>query len=847
MPCNNAACRISAGPLRTGRISAAHTGTIGRKFSRINPASCRLSPAPMRRLLPLLIVLAAALPARAQTAYQAPPPELARLIDAPATPGVSLSPDGRTMLVTEQPGLPPIAEVAGPEVRLAGLRINGPSRAGGATGLRLRTTDGQERAVSGLPPSPRLRSMRWSPDSRRVAFTHESAEGGIALYVLDVAAARARRVGTFRLNEALGSGYAWLPSSDGFIVRMIPATRPARPADGAVPAGPVVQETAGRAAPAPTYQDLLASPTDEAAFEHFGTAQTARVGLDGRVTPLGTPGLVARIDPSPDGRFVLVETVTRPFSYLVPLGRFPRTVDVLDARTGARVHRFAELPLRENVPVASGSVPTGPRSVDWRADAPATLVWVEALDEGDGRKQASERDRVFMLAAPFTGRPTTLATLPLRYAGIQWGNGQLALVNESWTATRKARTYRVAPDAPGAPTVVFDRSYEDRYGDPGSPMMDDTPQGTRVLRLTDGALWLVGNGASPEGDRPFLRRMDLATGQTTEVFRSTGEVYERPVTFLPDGRLLITSETPNDPPQYVALDLRTGRRVAMTNFAHPYPELRGMRKERITYRRADGVPLSAMLYLPSGYDAQRDGPLPAFVWAYPAEYKSADAAGQVTGSPYRFDRISVQGALPFVLRGYAVLDNAAMPIVGEGDREPNDTFVDQLRMNAEAVIGEGVRRGVVDSSRVGVGGHSYGAFMTANLLAHTNLFRAGIARSGAYNRTLTPFGFQNEQRTYWEAPGVYDSMSPFQNAARINEPILMIHGIADNNTGTYPIQSERLYNAIKGLGGTARLVMLPAESHGYAAKESLGHMLYEMDRWLERHVKNAPPRTQPRM
>ncbi len=803
-----------------------------------------------RLLLPFVALLVGGLPASAQTTYQAPPPELARLIDAPATPSVTLAPDGRMMLVADLPGLPPIADVSAPELRLAGLRINpatnGPSRATGATGLHLRTLDGRERAVTGLPANPRLRALRWSPDSRRVAFVHDSPSG-IALYVLDAATAQARRVGTFALNEALGSGYSWLPSSDGFIARLVPATRPALPAGGATPEGPVVQETAGRAAPAPTYQDLLASPTDEATFAHYATAQVARVTLAGAVTPLGTPGLVANADPSPDGRFVRVDLVQRPFSYLVPVGRFPVTVDVLDARTGARVHRLAEVPLRENVPIAAGSVPEGPRSIDWRADAPATLAWVEALDGGDGRRAADVRDRVLMLAAPFTGTPVTLATLPLRFGGIQWGTGAMALVSERWTPTRKARTYRVAPEAPGPLQPVFDLSYEDRYADPGTFMTDDTPQGTRVLKMDGGALWLAGAGASPEGDRPFLRRFDPATGQTTEVFRSAGTVYERPVSFLPDGRLLITSESPAAAPNYVALDLRTGARTAVTAFPNPYADLGTIRKERLDYRRADGVPLSAMLYLPPGYDAQRDGPLPAFVWAYPAEFKSADAAGQVSGSPYRFDRLSVQGALPFVLRGYAVLDNAAMPIVGEGTAEPNDTFVDQLRMSAEAVINEGVRRGVVDAQRVGVGGHSYGAFMTANLLAHTDLFRAGIARSGAYNRTLTPFGFQNEQRTYWEAPEVYDGMSPFQNAPKINEPLLMIHGIADNNTGTFPIQSERLYNAIKGLGGTARLVLLPAESHGYAAKESLGHMLWEMDRWLDRYVKHAPARTEPGM
>ena len=794
--------------------------------------------------------------APAQTApaggYRMPAPELARLVDAPGTPGIVVSPTGTSMVILDQSDAPSIAELSMPELRLAGLRMNprtnGPSRARAATGLRIGTTDasGTTRAVTGLPASARVRNVEFSPDGRRVAFTHD-ADDRIELWTMEVATARAQRVGTVAVNETLAGAFEWLPSSDGFLVPIVPATRPARPAETTTPSGPVVQETSGRAAPSRTYQDLLTSTTDEAMFAYVATAQPARVSLSGAVTPLGATGLVRRVAPSPDGRYVLTERIERPYSYLVPAGRFPLRIDVLDARTGAPVRTVATLPLQENVPVSFGSTTEGVRGVSWRADAPATLVWAEALDGGDGRREAAERDRVMMHAAPFTSAPVVLATLPYRFAGVTWGDDDFALVAESWQATRAVRVYRMAPSRPGVLTQMLAYSSEDRYGNPGQPVTRMTPQGTRVLRRdADGRLFMTGGGASAEGDRPFVRRFDPASGETVELFRSSGEAYESVVAMLDESRVLTQRETPTEPPNVWLRDLvRRTAPLQITAFAHPYPEFAAVRKERLAYRRADGVPLSATLYLPAGYDATRDGPLPTFVWAYPAEFKDAGAAGQVSGSPYRFTRIAASGAVPYVLRGYAVLDDASVPIVGEGAAQPNDTFIEQLVASMQAAIDEGVRRGVVDRGRVGVGGHSYGAFMTANLLAHSDLFRAGIARSGAYNRTLTPFGFQNEERTYWEAPAVYDRMSPFMNANRIDEPLLMIHGIADNNPGTFPIQSERLYNAVKGLGGTARLVMLPSESHGYAARESVLHMLWEMDTWLDRYVKSATPRPAP--
>lgn len=802
---------------------------------------------PLCRALILVLLLGLAAGAHAQDGYQTPPPELARLVDAPATPVLSLSPDRAHYALMTPSELPTIADLAQEELRLAGLRINprtnAPSRSGYYTALSLhRLDDAAERPVTGLPADARIGEVRWAPGGSALAFTLER-DDRLELWVADVATGAARRLFDGALNGVAGASYAWHPDGDRLLARRIPAARGAAPVRPAAPASPVIQESAGKAAPARTYQDLLETPYDEALFEHLLTSEIVLVGLDGRVQTVAPAGLYTRLDPAPGGGYVLVEERKRPFSYLVPWSRFPNTITVRALPGGEVAYTVAALPLQENVPTGFGSVPTGPRSVDWRADAPSTLVWVEAADGGDARAEAAVRDRVMMHAVPTRSAPLVLAELPMRYAGLQWApEGRYVLVNASWWATRQARTYLVDPDDPAAARLLFDYSSEDRYNHPGTPMTTPTPRGTQVLLTDDDGevLYLRSEGASPEGNRPVVRRLHLATGRADTLFQSAPPVYEEPVTLLDSRTLLTRRETVAEPPNYYVRDLAQGTTRALTAFAHPFPELKDVQKEFVQYERADGLPLSATVYLPAGYDARRDGPLPTFVWAYPREYKSLDAAGQVTDSPYRFNRVSYWGPVAFVTRGYAVVDNASMPIVGEGAAEPNDSFVRQLVQNAEAVIAMGREKGFLDPQRVAVGGHSYGAFMTANLLAHSDLFRAGIARSGAYNRTLTPFGFQSEERTYWEAPDVYNTMSPFMNAEKVNEPILLIHGMADNNSGTFPIQSERFYAALKGLGQTARLVMLPHESHGYRARESLLHMLWEMDRWLETYVKTPP-------
>ncbi len=792
--------------------------------------------------------------------YETPPKAIADLIDAPLTPAVSTSPDRAWMVLLEQPAYPPIDELSQPELRLAGLRINprtnGRSREWAYKGLTFkRISDGDsvpstpasrgiERAVTGLPDDPRITGVRWSPDSNRIAFAM-TRENGLELWIAEVDSGKAKKLTDATLNATLGIPYDWVSDSKTLLVRLVPEGRGAAPPEPLVPAGPIVQENIGRTAPARTYQDLLKNTHDEALFDHYMTSRVAAVRITGEIKPNGSPGIIADVSPSPDGKNVFVRTVVRPYSYIVPVFRFAHRAEIWDF-AGNLVRRVADNPVADEVPVDFSAVPTGPRSFSWRADAPNTLCWVEAQDGGDPKRPAEVRDKLVALSAPFKGEPTVLASTELRYGGVRWGSENLALVSESWWQNRKTRTWVVDPSAPEkSPVLLFDRSFEDRYADPGSPVMTESKYGTSVLMTADGdrSIFLSGQGASPDGDRPFLDRMKLESRETKRLFHSQSPHYESVAAVLdPDAGIVLTRrESITEPPNYFVRNLSDGRDRALTDFPHPTPQLVGVYKEMIQYERADGVKLTGTLYLPPGKKPE-DGPFPLLMWAYPQEFKSADAAGQVTDSPYRFVRTSPMSPLLWLMHGYAILDDPSLPIVGEGEAEPNDTYVEQLVAGARAAVDEVVRRGVADRDRIAIGGHSYGAFMTANLLAHCDLFRAGIARSGAYNRTLTPFSFQAEQRTFWQAPETYINMSPFSHAEKIKHPILLIHGEADNNSGTFPMQSERFYAALKGHGATTRLVMLPHESHGYRARESLLHAAWETTRWLDIYVKNAPTR-----
>ena len=781
--------------------------------------------------------------------YQTPPQAIADLLNAPPTPSISISPTKDWLLLGERTGFPSIEELAQPELRLAGLRLNprtnGKSRSGGAISFRLKNIQTQaEKAVIALPANALFQSVAWSPDGQKFAFTATTGKG-ISLWYVDVASATATQLTEAVLNDAVGSNFTWLSDSKTLIYKQIPAERGELPAAPLRPEGAIIQETTGKRAANRTYQDLLKNKYDEKVFEYYATSQLVRIGLDKQTQKLGTPAIYTGVVASPDAQYVLASYIVRPYSYLVPMSQFPLVQEIWD-KGGQKIKEINRLPLAEDIPKGFDAVRKGIRALNWRADKPATLAWVVALDEGDPAKEVPFRDQMYFLEAPFTVAPQASLQFPMRFQGISWGNGEIALTYEARWKDRKSVTSLFAPDKPMQPQqIIFDRSSEDKYSNPGSFLTQINAQGRAVLYIYNGKMFLNGDGASPEGDKPFLDEYDLKTRKTKRLWQSKAPYYENVIALVDAKKsIAITSrESKEENPNYFLTDWKAGKAVAITNFAHPYPQLKGIEKQIIKYKRKDGLDLQGSLYLPKGWK-KGDAPLPMLMWAYPDEFKSKDAAGQMQGSPYKFTGIFYGSPLYWVTQGYAILDDASMPIVGEGKNEPNDTFIEQLVANAEAPIKYLAEQGIIDPKRVAVGGHSYGAFMTANLLTHSNLFAAGIARSGAYNRTLTPFGFQSEERNYWEAPKVYFDMAPFSFADKMNKPLLLIHGEADNNSGTFPIQSERYYNALKGLGKIVRYVVLPHESHGYQAKESIMHMAWEMSQWLDKYVKNPKPATE---
>ncbi len=787
--------------------------------------------------------------------YQMPPKVIADLIDAPPTPGLSISPANDQLLLLERPNLPGIEEVAQEEMKLAGIRINprtnGSSRSGYYTGIRLKPLGkGAERAVSGLPEKAKIQNISWASDGSSIVFTNTVANG-LELWVVHIAKAEAKKLTGPVVNDAMpGNPFTWFSDNETIVFKKVPDGRGAPPVEDAKPGGPIIQVNEGKKAPVRTYQDLLKNAHDIALFKYYTTSQPVLMNVNtGQQRPFGKAGIVSGLSTSPDGNYLMLQTVHEPFSFIVPYRRFPLLVEIYDHQ-GKRVKEIADKPLAENIPKGFGAVAEGPRSFSWRNDAPATLSWVEAQDGGDPNKEATTRDQLFMLEAPFSGKPKKGTSFALRYGGVIWGSDDLAIAYEWWWKDRKVITSKWKPgQADPGKTIVFEHSWEDRYNDPGDFETQRNQYGRSVLMMANGGktLYLTGQGASPEGNRPFVDAFEIHTKEKNRLWRSEAPYYEYPISIIDKEKALVMTrrESKKERPNYFVRNLKNGNLDQVTFFENPYKALENVPKELIQYKRADGVELTGTLYLPAGYDKDKDGPLPVFMWAYPREFKSADAAGQVTDSPYEFIRLGWGSPLFWVTQGYAVFDDFGMPIIGEGEEEPNETFVEQLRSGAEAAIDHLVKMGVADRNRIAVGGHSYGAFMTANLLAHTDLFAAGVARSGAYNRTLTPFGFQSEERTFWEAPETYFSMSPFMHADKIKTPLLLVHGEADNNSGTFPMQSERFYGALKGHGANVRLVMLPHESHGYRARESIMHMLWEMTEWMDKHVKNKTVSAKP--
>jgi dipeptidyl aminopeptidase/acylaminoacyl peptidase len=776
-----------------------------------------------------------------------PGSDIASIVDAPATPIARLAPGGRFIALVHYEPHPPVAHLARPFLPLAGIRIDpalaGRQRARRLTGLSiLRLADGTQRALP-VPDGARVSAPTWAPDGRHLAFTVDE-NAGIAVWVADAETGTASRVPGLIVRDVLGGdpvtpGAAARWSRDGrsLIALGAPGEPPALPQ---VPIEPHIEETAGKRSQMATYQDLLRTSADEDAFEALATTIPLRVDpATGDQRQLGPPGLYRQLAESPDGAHLLVYRLRRPFSFRVPCFFFARTTEVWGA-TGGLERVVADLGVSDEVP--RQGVPEGPRQVSWEERAPASLNWVEALDGGDPIAPAAHRDRVMRLAAPFAGQPEP--AFDLRHRCVYWADldePHRILLIEHDRDRRWLTTWHCDLAAPERNRVLFDNSADDAYADPGTQLMTTNADGSRTVIQDGQAIYLRGEGATPDGDRPFLDRLDLASARTTRIFQSPTDCVEEVIGFIGGGRDDIVGwrQSPADPPNLFAAALDGSGRRQLTSWPDPHPQLTGLTKQLVTHDRGDGVLLSGMLHLPPGHRPGADGRLPLVIWAYPVDYGDAGTAGQVLGSSMRFTRLSGLEPAWFVLRGYAVLAAATIPVIGDPETM-NDTYIEQTCMAARAHIRALDELGIIDPARVAVGGHSYGGFMTANLLAHTDLFAAGIARSGAYNRTLTPFGFQTERRSFWEASEIYDRMSPFRYANKIAAPLLLIHGMQDNNPGTYTVQSQRLFQAVQGNGGTARLVLLPHESHAYLARESVLQVLGEQFGWLERWLGPQP-------
>ena len=796
--------------------------------------------------LSLLIILARII-AQENLNYQQPPNEILNLVDVKLPPRVLMDENKKYLVCIYRDAFKTIKELSEKEMRLAGLRINPKTNIGSRTNYykdikiaNLRRKKTVLRRVRGLPTEPRLANFIWSPDQTSIAFTNTTFHG-VELWVLNVSGGVVKKLTDAIVNANLGDAVNWYQDGKSLLVKLVPGNREEiTDSENVIPIGPRISTNDGKKAQNRTYQDLLKNRIDEHNFEQLALSEIHKVNLYGKKTLWQESDMYRNISFSPNGEFVMVTKIQKPFSYLVPYSRFPSKT-IIYTKSGDTVRTLVEVPLIEDLPKGFMAVRKGKRNFSWRNDKPSSVYYSIALDEGDPENKVSFRDEIFQLDAPFQGAPLSLIRTENRYYNILWCNDSVAVANDYWWNNRNTKSYLFNPLNPSdEPQIISDRNYQDRYSDPGNIVENRNQYGRYVLALKNGKIFFLGDGFTEQGQFPFLDQLNINTLEKKRLYES--EYTDRMETLqrydIGKDELLVRIQSPTDYPNYYFRYLDKNKLDQITQFDNPFKGLQNVYKDVIKYKREDGLDLSATLYLPADYNQNIKEKLPMIMWAYPREFKDRSSASQTTQNPNKFTYPYWGSPIYWLTKGYAILDNVSFPILGIEDNEPNDDFRNQLVANAKAAIDAVDSMGFINKERVAIGGHSYGAFMVANLLSHSNLFAAGIARSGAYNRTLTPFGFQSEERNYWEAPEIYYQMSPFMHADKIKTPILLIHGEADNNSGTYPLQSERYFNALKGLGVTTRLVILPKESHGYRAKESILHLLWEQDQWLEKYIKN---------
>ena len=797
-----------------------------------------------KRLTTIAILCIVFASAQENITYQQPSAEIMKLADFERAPSVFMNSNRDWMIFSYRSTYKTLDDLNQEEMKLAGLRVNPVTNISSTityvNNLKTRRlTDKNEAQVKGLPDNPKIAYLSFSPDEKKLAFTNTTANA-VELWILDLATNTAKKVSAQPLNANLGSPFVWMSDSENLLVKVIPANRKELIDEKKnLPTGPIVSNSDGKVSQNRTYQDLLKNPQDEANFETLAKSELVKISTSGTFQKFKDGALYTSVNFSPDGNYLMLTAIQKPYSYIVPLNRFPMTSTVYD-KQGNLVKTVNETPLNEVMPKGFSSVRAGKRNMSWRDDQPATLVYAEALDGGDQAKQVEYRDELFLWEAPFQAEPDSFFKTKQRFSNVEWSNEDVAIVSDSWYDTRNSKSYLLNLKD-NSSKIIDDRNYQDVYSDPGNFVETKNKYGRNVINIDNNKVRLIGAGFSKDGQFPFIDELELNGLGKKRIYKSNLKNSKESIVDILDaksGKVLVVEQSSSLYPNYFVRNIKNGKATAVTHFENPFESIKSVYKEVIQYKRNDGVALTGTLYLPANYDRKNHKEkLPLLIWAYPREYVNKDTAGQNTQNPNDFTFPSYGSFIYWVTKGYAVLDDASFPIIGEGNAQPNDTFVTQLVANGKAAIDAVDALGYIDRIKVAVGGHSYGAFMTANLLTHSKDYACGIARSGAYNRTLTPFGFQSEQRNYWDVPEIYNTMSPFMQADKMKTPMLLIHGEADNNPGTFTLQTERYFQALKNLGAPVRMVLLPKESHGYAARENILHTLWEQDQFLEKCFK----------
>lgn len=798
--------------------------------------------------------------------YIKPSPALQKAVLAPWHLHVSatnISPDRTRFIHVQSEGPARIANLARPSLNIAGFQIDPVAERSRSatmrqnTGLVVKSFDGLKDVEIQLPKGSSPGTPEWSPDGSRIAFVN-NLPGESVIFLADPATGKSWPLSPRRLLATRVTSLEWVNKGRSLVAVLIPAKRPALPSATEAPAGPLVRVSDDKPNSLRTYADLLTDSIESDVLKHYSTGQLALVDAStGAVTEVGEPKMYSSIDPAPSGDWFIVNATEEPFSYLVPFSSFPsrQTLIGMDGKEVAELSKRG-LPaggdngddsdqwdsdqIGEQRGPRGGAAQTGgnprgeqpKRGLAWRPDG-AGLSYMQKTQAESAEKQ---KDRLMLWKAPF-GKDDGEVVYETEgdLGSLTYTNDGRAFLTQS---AANETTISILDLKRGvAPRKVFSYKTGPNEEPVGSLVTVQNENNSSVALLTkDGRYAFLSGTKQPkdpraEAPRPFLNKLDLNEGKTEQIFLSSADKYETASILDPEtAKLLINRQSPTTP-NNVFVRTESGEKKLTDNIDY-LPEVTQAKQDRVQITRQDGIKFWATVTRPEWMTTGRGKK--AMFWFYPSEVRNQQAIDN-SGRSYNknaFRRPSSSSIQLLILEGYVVVEPDC-PIVGTAER-PNDGYVPQLRNNLAATIDTLEAADLIDRRLLALGGHSYGAFSTANAMVHTPYFKAGIAGDGNFNRSLTPFGFQAEPRQLWEARDIYYEMSPIWMADRLTGALLMYHGAWDQNMGTDPINSPRMFAALEALGKPCAMYIYPYEDHGQIAVESRLDMWARWTAWLDK-------------